>query len=277
MGARQKAIEGEASPRTKAWDFNTLAHLPSLHNASYRTRRLEMRGVGPGCHGILSPMTERSRNQAFEARLRGPGQPRFGFPARVRFSSLIAGACIAILASIGCVTPAAPLAGPDAAPIPATPDAGADAPDAAPAPPGLDAGPAPLSFRARAITDAGVVDLAADAATEIPVDSRFELELGAVKDVRVRLFDESDKAVPSTDKLELGQSTRYFLAPDELLVPGSGYALVIDGLHAWEPTDAAGKSLQMTRIPLRTAGEKPSPPPSSKASAKAKKKPKKSK
>ena len=141
--------------------------------------------------------------------------------------------------------------------------------------PGPDAGPTEMNLRARAITDAGVIDLAAaDAATEIPVDSRFELELGALKDVRVRLFDESDKAVPSTDKLELGQTSRYFLAPNEPLAPGSGYALVVDGLRAWEPTDGSGKSLQPARVGMRTAGDKPMPA-NCKDPKKAKKKPKK--
>lgn len=174
--------------------------------------------------------------------------------------------CLAIAFAVAC--PSAPPAGPDAAPAPQVPDVGT--PDSGPPlPPGPDAGPSPLQFKARAVTDAGVTDLVADASNEIPTESRFELELGNVKDVRVRLFDEADKAVPSTDQLELGQATRYFLAPNELLTPGSGYALVIDGLKNFEATDGTGKSLEVTRIGLRTVGEKPTPP----ASAKSKKKP----
>ncbi|HEY3445064.1 MAG TPA: hypothetical protein VGK67_01825 [Myxococcales bacterium] len=214
-------------------------------------------GVGwPGRYGILPAMNFALRNCR-------PG--------------LLLAACLGIASAVGC--PSAPAAGPDAAPIPQLPDVGIAVVDAGPpAPPGLDAGPAPLKFKARALTDAGVLELAVDAANEIPVESRFEVELGAVKDVRVRLFDEADKAVPSTDKLEVGQATtRYQLAPNEPLTPGSGYALVIDGLKAFEATDSSGKSLEVTKIGMWTLGEKPAPPASAKSgkSAKAKKKTKK--
>lgn len=140
---------------------------------------------------------------------------------------------------------------------------------------GLDASLRPLDWRARAISDGGVVELRADAANEgIDPAARFELELGALRDVRVRLFDEADRAVPSTDRLERGVATRYSLIPTEPLAPGSGYAFVVDGLEDWDPVDATGAARQPARIGLRTAGEKPAPPPG-KAPTKPKKKAKK--
>ncbi|MGC4113417.1 MAG: hypothetical protein QM765_01840 [Myxococcales bacterium] len=180
------------------------------------------------------------------------------------------GLVLALVIASAAACPSPVPAGPDAAP--SLPDVGIEVVDSGPPPPpGLDAGPLPLQFKARAVSDAGAFELGADAANEIPVESRFELELGNLKDVRVRLFDEADKAVPSTDKLELGQATRYFLAPNEPLTPGSGYALVIDGLKNFEATDSSGKSLEVTRIGMRTLGEKPAPAASAK-SGKAKKK-----
>lgn len=193
--------------------------------------------------------------------------PAMNFQLPKARAGLVLAACLAMAFAAACPTPVP--AGPDAAPVPQAPDIGT--PDSGPPPPpGLDAGPIPLQFKARAITDAGVTELVADAANEIPVESRFELELGNVKDVRVRLFDEADKAMPSTDKLELGLATLYFLSPNELLTPGSAYALVIDGLKNFEATDGTGKSLEVTRIGMRTAGDKPASPASTKSKAKKK-------
>jgi hypothetical protein len=173
---------------------------------------------------------------------------------------LLAGACPAIQAGPDAAMP------PDAAPIP--PDAAAP-----------DTGPRPLSFQARAVivTDAGVtmaIDLAPDATTEVAPESRFELELGDLRDVRVQLFDDDDRAVPSIDRLEIGRPTRYSLKPNEPLSAGATYALGIDGLRFDDPVDADGGVHQPARLTFRTTGDSNAAPSPGKP-AKTKKKPKK--
>jgi len=131
-------------------------------------------------------------------------------------------------------------------------------PDAAPV--SLDAGRElrELTIDVRTIADDAGIPLKASA-EEVRTGATFELEMPALADVRVRLFDEDDRAVPSTDHLELGQVTRYRLVPSEALVAGSRYKLVVDGLRSDYPTDPAGRGFAIAHIELRTAGEKPVP------------------
>jgi hypothetical protein len=91
----------------------------------------------------------------------------------------------------------------------------------------------------------------------IPVESRFELTFPSLTDVRVRLFDEEDRQVPSTDRLEAGEKIRYLLTPAEALSAGSRYQLLVDGLTSDQPTDRLGQAYDPVRIEILTAGEKP--------------------
>jgi hypothetical protein len=162
-------------------------------------------------------------------------------------------------------------------------DAGAPVPTKADASVSADAGSAPdaslplanLLVAAHAIeADGSARELkTSDVNENVAPEARFELEMPALRDVRVRLFDDDDKAVPSTDRLELGQRTRYTLDPNEPLAAGSLYALAIDGQSGEYATDPSGRSYRTIRIELKTSGEKAAPPPGK--SAKSKKKPKK--
>jgi hypothetical protein len=163
--------------------------------------------------------------------------------------------------------------------VPPGPDAAAPGPDASVPEDAvtIDAGPpAPLALTvtARATVpnaDAGTALTPEVETAEVAPESVFEVELPHLADVRVRLFDDAERAVPSSDRLELGQPTRYRLAPTEPLVPGSRYTLAIDGLKGDLPTDPAGRAYNAVRLPLRTSGEKPEPPAAK--AAKSKKKP----
>lgn len=127
-----------------------------------------------------------------------------------------------------------------------------------------DAGvrPQTLTVVARAVTDVTSRELALDESNSaIDPQSRFELEFQRLADVRVRLFDESDRAVASTDRMVVGQTTRYTIVPAEQLVTGSRYSLVIDGLKTDLAADERGHPFKVVRIQLKTSGEKPAPPP----------------
>ncbi len=133
----------------------------------------------------------------------------------------------------------------------------------------LDAGvpedpkPARLEVKITAVSDERTVELSSAEPTEdVPPASRFEVVLPRLPDVRVRLFDEADKMVPSTDSLVLsGDTARYVLTPDEPLVTGTRYALLVDGQRGELPTDGNGTTFSDVRVELKTSGEKPKPAP----------------
>lgn len=129
------------------------------------------------------------------------------------------------------------------------------------APPEVDPGPEMLPATVRAVTaDATVELLPGEPNVDVSPESRFEVEMPRLADVRVRLFDEGDRLVPSNDKLELaGQTARYVLVPAEPLITGTRYALIIDGLRGELASDSNGKEFAELRIELKTPGEKPQP------------------
>ena len=115
-----------------------------------------------------------------------------------------------------------------------------------------------LDFRASWTSDAGVHALSPrEPNLDVAPEARFEFDVQRLADVRIRLFDDSDQVVPSTDKLDSTDRTRYRLSPTELLQPGSRYFLVIDGQRDDQPTDGAGVAYDQARIELQTAGQKP--------------------
>ena len=205
--------------------------------------------AGPSC-GMLRPMRSRVLSLLVVA--------AFGLFTGARTTAWAADAAV----------PSADASASSSADASTTPDAGF-APDASSLP------LLNLAVIARAIeADGAARELKTSDVNElVAFEARFELEMPALRDVRVRLFDEDDKAVPSTDRLELGPRTRYTLDPTEALLAGSRYALVVDGQSGEYPTDPAGRAYRTVRIELQIAGEKPAPPPGK--ASKAKKKPKK--
>ncbi len=134
--------------------------------------------------------------------------------------------------------------------------------------PQVDAGPEEdagalaqaLGATARALTDEAEPRalVRGGANEEIALPSRFEVELPRLADFRVRLLDEADRAVASTDRAQVfSQRLRYQLVPNEPLTPGSRYALVVDGLRADLATDDHGRAFERVRIELKTSGERP--------------------
>jgi hypothetical protein len=108
--------------------------------------------------------------------------------------------------------------------------------------------------------------------TEVVVDPRatFELELAArVPDARLVLLDAKEDFVPASSTREIGASTRLTLAPAVPLVPGSRYALRLDGASERDLHDDAGRAFAPISLPLLAAGTPP--PPEAQTTAKRKK------
>ncbi len=117
-----------------------------------------------------------------------------------------------------------------------------------------------LDAKLRALTSGEPRDLVRGGANEdLSPEARFEIDLPRLADFRVRLLDESDRVVASSDRAELGERLRYQLAPSEPLAPGSRFALVVDGLKSDLPSDDQGRPYELLRIELKTSGEKPKP------------------
>ncbi|HEX9242696.1 MAG TPA: hypothetical protein VF875_09680 [Anaeromyxobacter sp.] len=106
--------------------------------------------------------------------------------------------------------------------------------------------------------------LALSAGAEVVVDPRatFEVELAALApDARLVLLDAREDFVSATSSRELGASTRLTLAPAAPLVPGSRYALRLDGTTERVLHDAAGRAFAPLSLPLLAAGTPPPPEP----------------
>lgn len=179
----------------------------------------------------------------------------FSVPS-IHLARLCAGLC-ALTIAIGCRSGSEP-----AEVVEAPVDVGAETGVAdATESPEPDPGPAVLPAKIHAVSAEGLIPLSPDTTTEaVPPDSRFEIELPRLADVRVRLFDASDRVVPSNDTLELtGATARYVLVPAEPLVTGSNYSLLIDGQRGELATDSDGKVYAELRARLKTSGEKPAP------------------
>jgi hypothetical protein len=104
--------------------------------------------------------------------------------------------------------------------------------------------------------------LAPGAETVVDPGATFEVELSARSaDARLVLVDARDDILPATGSREVGSSTRLTLAPAAPLVPGSRYALRLDGASDRELHDAAGRAFAPLSLPLLAAGEPPPPEP----------------
>jgi hypothetical protein len=84
------------------------------------------------------------------------------------------------------------------------------------------------------------------------------IELPNLADVRVRLFDDAHRLVPSSDRFSTDAiRTLYQIVPEAPLTPGSKYSLRVDGLIDSLPTAANGTTYRNTRISFQTSGQKP--------------------
>lgn len=133
------------------------------------------------------------------------------------------------------------------------------APRAAPAPP--PAAPATTILKAAAaIEPAQRVPLAPGAEVVIDPRATFEVELAArLPDARLVLVDGRDDLVAATSERELSALTRLTLSPSAPLVPGSRYALRVDGAATRDVHDDAGHAYAPLTFPLLVAGTPPPP------------------
>lgn len=108
--------------------------------------------------------------------------------------------------------------------------------------------------------------------TVIEIGAQFQVEVPvALREARLALLDADGAMVPAAGGAELGASwTRFHLAPDAPLVPGSRYALQIDGAVERNLKDAAGRAYVPARWSLLTAGEKPKGEPKKQKSSRRK-------
>lgn len=165
----------------------------------------------------------------------------------------------AVLGLVGCPKPAVP-----------TEDAGTAAlsePDAA-----LLA-PAPALFSLRyTLLDAGTDSIPVVGEEEgrpiLEPTSALELRsTKALRNYRVRVFDEADRALVSDDTAEESpDGVAYRISLPTPLKSGHGYVLVIDAQTGAAMTDAQGQELADIRMPFQISGEKekPAPPPAKK-------------
>jgi hypothetical protein len=176
----------------------------------------------------------------------------------MRLHRLSFAVCAAALVVAGC-------------PKPSTPETDAGLPPAE-----LDAGlaeqpPAPASFTLQyARSDAGGMDTiplvdADEARPLIEPTSTLELRSTvALRNYRVRLFDEVERAMASDDTAEESpQGLLYRISLPAPLKTGHKYTLVIDAQTGTSMTDSQGRELPDVRIPFQVSGEKekPAPPP----------------
>ncbi|NOJ79247.1 hypothetical protein HNV28_13005 [Myxococcus xanthus] len=200
-----------------------------------------------------------------------PGAYRGRHMRLLRFG-LVAATCCGALVLSGC--PDKPAATPDSGvaevpQVPATPpptrfSLSYQAPPSAPA-------AAPIND-AGVAEDAGIattglteISLALDDATLIEPTSRLELRTSSpLKNYRVRLFDEVDRAMVSDDDVEESETGLiYRIQLPQPLKSGFKYTLVVDAQTGTSFTDGLGRDVDEFRQTLQIAGEKekPAPPP----------------
>ena len=146
----------------------------------------------------------------------------------------------------------------------------------------VDAGPPqqlPLDVRISFdLADAGLQHLPIEPGvrTVVPQVARIELETNQpIRNYRVRLFDEADKVVPSSDSADdLPERLRYVIGLETPLRTGFRYAIVFDAQTGAAMLDAEGRPISDLRYELAVAGvrQKPEPAPKKKKSAPKKRK-----
>lgn len=131
----------------------------------------------------------------------------------------------------------------------------------------VDAGPAPVAFHLQyGLADDGgtaaIVPSAHDEGWPL-IQPTSVLELHAtqpLRNYRIRLFDESDRAMVSDDMAEeSGSGLFYRITLPEPLEAGHRYTLVIEAQSGDELSDGLGRKLEDVRIAFQVAGEKQKP------------------
>lgn len=165
--------------------------------------------------------------------------------------------CATALVVVGCPKPSAPTA--DAGVITAEPDAGTDA--------GLGLASFTLQY---ALSDAGMesIPLVGEEEGRPLIDPTSTLEVRSslvLRNYRVRLFDEVDRAMVSDDEAEESPNgLLYRISLPTPLKTGHKYTLVIDAQTGTSMTDSQGREVADVRIPFQVSGEKEKPPPPTK-------------
>jgi len=123
------------------------------------------------------------------------------------------------------------------------------------------AAPAPAAFTIRyLIADSGMesIPLAVDERPTIEPTSVIELHSSlGLRNYRVRLFDEVDRAMVSDDTAEESpEGVVYRITVPTPLKSGHKYTLVLDAQTGTTFTDVLGRELQDLRIEFQIAGEK---------------------
>jgi hypothetical protein len=121
---------------------------------------------------------------------------------------------------------------------------------------------ATLLRTAVAIEPAQRITLVPGAEAVVDPGATFEVELTArTADARLVLVDARDDLVAASEARELSATTRLTLVPAVPLVPGSRYALRVDGASARELHDEAGQAYAPVSVPILVAGTPPPPEP----------------
>ncbi|MBI3182305.1 MAG: hypothetical protein HYZ28_09195 [Myxococcales bacterium] len=144
--------------------------------------------------------------------------------------------------------------------LPPPPDAGQT--DAGPIDAGIAEPPrVPLEIRVHAsLPDGGAAPLDFGQHKRPLVEPVRSLQLTAnlpLRNYRVRLFDEAERAVVSDDRAEdLPDSLRYEISLPEPLRSGQRYAIVLDAQTGGAFTDARGDAHADVRLEIQVSGER---------------------
>jgi hypothetical protein len=113
-----------------------------------------------------------------------------------------------------------------------------------------------------AVEPAARLPLVAGSEVVVHPAATFEVELAArTPDARLVLVDAREDLVPASGTRELAAGTHLTLAPTAPLVPGSRYALRLDGAPDRDLHDESGRAFSPVTLPLLAAGTPPAPEP----------------
>jgi hypothetical protein len=145
---------------------------------------------------------------------------------------------------------------PDKQPAASADSGVAEAPQDVPPPP-----PPPAAFTLRyLVPDSGMesIPLAVEERPTIESTSVIELRSSlGLRNYRVRLFDEADRAMVSDDSAEESQDgVIYRITVPTPLKTGHKYTVVLDAQTGTTFTDSLGRELQDLRLEFQIAGEK---------------------
>ena len=117
------------------------------------------------------------------------------------------------------------------------------------------------------LTDGGTQPIPTETPERPQIDPAQGLSIStnlALENHRIRLFDETDRVVPSDDETEEpppGGGIVYRMRFVEPLTTGYRYVLVLDAQTGSFFKDSLGREQAERRVEFQIAGEKPKPPP----------------